>query len=73
MTDEHDIDLPEVLFEFRYVGQRSVRVSAIDPRTGVEVTLVGDPTYGDEMLKRLATRKLKYVLRKKRQRPEGYY
>ncbi len=59
-----DVHLPEVLFEFRSVG-RFVRVAAIDPITGIEVTMVGDVTYGEEMLKRIATRKLKYVIAKR--------
>ncbi|MGF1640341.1 MAG: hypothetical protein ACFCUO_05280 [Rhodospirillales bacterium] len=55
----------EVLFEFHWIGG-GVRVSAIDPRTNVEVTIVGAPGVGEEALKRLAARKLAYVLAKKR-------
>jgi hypothetical protein len=60
-----DVYLREILFEFHQVG-KSVRVSAIDPRTGIEVSMVGEPKYGKEALKRLATRKLRYVIAKKR-------
>ena len=55
----------EVLFEFRKQGG-SVRVSAIDARTGIEATIVGDPHYGMPYLKQLALRKLRYVLAKQR-------
>ena len=41
-----DIQLREVLFEFRRVG-RYVKVSAIDPVTAIEVSMVGDPKRGD--------------------------
>ena len=55
----------EVLFEFHYIGN-SVRVVAIDPETNTEVTMIGDPGCGSETLKRLAARKLAYVLAKNR-------
>ena len=64
---QRDVFLPEVLFEFRRVGKAS-RVVAIDPITNTEVTMVGDPKRGRETLKRLAARKLVYVLAK---RPKG--
>lgn len=53
------------MFEFRRFGQRSVRIAAIDPVTRTEVYMIGDITYGEETLKRLAARKLRYVLKKK--------
>ena len=56
--------LREVLFEFRRVGT-SLRVCAIDPDTGTEVIMIGDPKQSVGVLKRLATRKLIYVMRKK--------
>jgi len=55
--------LNEVLFEFVPQG-RFVKVVAIDPISGVEVTVVGDRMAGPETLKRVAINKLKYVLRK---------
>ena len=55
----------EVLFEMRRIG-RAVRVNAIDPRTGIEVTMVGDARAGVETLKRNAARKLAWVLEKRR-------
>ena len=56
--------LSEVLFEFRRVGT-SLRVCAIDPDTRTEVIMIGDPKQSEGVLKRLATRKLIYVMRKK--------
>ena len=55
----------EVLFEFRRVNERSVRVVAIDPITRTEVVMIGDLRQGEATLKRLATQKLQYVLKKK--------
>ncbi len=59
-----DVYLPEVLFEFHHTGvsNAAIRVVAIDPITKTEVTMVGAPGYGDETLKRLAARKLAYVI-----------
>jgi hypothetical protein len=51
----------EVIFEFLQVGH-AVKVSAIDVATGTEVSIVGDPVVGEAALKRLAARKLDYVL-----------
>ncbi len=56
----------EVLLEFHYTSGRSVRVVAIDPVTGTEVTMVGDKAQGEAVLKRLAAKKLAYVLNKKK-------
>ena len=56
--------LSEVLFEFRRVGN-SIRVVAVDPVTNTEITMVGAPGCGEETLKRLAARKLAYVISKK--------
>ena len=54
----------EYLIEFRRVGN-SVKVSAIDPLTTQEVSIVGPANVGQEELSRVAVRKLKYVLAKK--------
>ncbi len=53
-----------VIFEFRRVGA-FVKVSAVDPRSLTEVSIVGSPWAGEEILKRTARRKLEYVLGKK--------
>lgn len=55
--------LDEVLFEFRPIG-RYVKVSAIDPITGTEISIVGDVKASSEELKHVAIRKLQYVMDK---------
>lgn len=55
----------EVLIEIIQMGA-SVKVSAIDPDTGTEVSIVGPPSAGEETLKRNAVNKLNYVLAKRR-------
>jgi len=57
--------LNEVIIEFHQIGN-SVKVSAIDPETLVEVSIVGPPSASDAMLKRTAIRKLECVLEKRR-------
>ena len=52
-----------VILEFLHVG-RYVKVSAIDTKTGTEVSIVGDPTQGEAALQRVAIRKLHYVMNK---------
>jgi len=59
----------EVLFEFQRVG-KIMRVVAIDPDTATEVIMVADPRHGMDTIKRLAARKLAYVLAKKRAKAE---
>jgi len=54
----------EYLLEFHQVG-RYVKVSAIDPITNIEVSIVGDAAATKAELERVAVRKLEYVLRKK--------
>ena len=54
----------EILFEIRAVG-RSVRVVAIDAASGTEVTMVAPRTDDIEGIKRVAARKLAYVLAKR--------
>ncbi|MCR9073052.1 MAG: hypothetical protein NXI18_15155 [Alphaproteobacteria bacterium] len=43
-----------------------VKVSAIDPATGTEVSIVGDPMRGEAALRQLAIRKLEYVMNKQK-------
>lgn len=61
MAEQGRIRLNRILFEFVRVGQ-AVKVIAIDPETGIEVSMVGDAKASPETLKRLATRKLEYVI-----------
>ena len=51
----------EIIFEFVHVGA-SVKVTAVDPASGIEAVIVGDPAAGEATLKRLARQKLDYVL-----------
>ncbi|WP_119458306.1 DUF6898 family protein [Rhodospirillaceae bacterium SYSU D60014] len=57
--------LAEILLEFHQIGN-AVKVTAIDPETLVEVSIVGDAAVGEEMLKRNVIRKLRYVLERRR-------
>jgi hypothetical protein len=57
-------DLPEAIIEFIPQG-RFVKVTAIDPHTGIEATIVGDPNASQDTLKNLAARKLLFVMNKK--------
>ena len=57
------IHLGEVLFEF-YRVKNFVKVTAIDPISGIEATMVGSQKYSQSLLKKLAIRKLKYVMAK---------
>jgi len=54
----------EVIYEFIQVGG-SVKVTAVDILTGIEVSIVGDPAAGETALKQVAQRKLDYVLAKR--------
>lgn len=56
--------LEEVIFEFYQVGN-SVKVSAVDPASLVEVSIVGPATAPRAQLERTALSKLKYVLAKR--------
>jgi hypothetical protein len=64
-NDEHDDDLGEVLFEVRQLGN-SVKISAIDPATNTEVSVVGPANATPYSLKMNAVRKLKAALRRNR-------
>lgn len=65
MAEQGRVRLKQVLFEFVRVGQ-VVKVNAIDPESGIEVSMVGDAKASSETLKRLAARKLEYVIAKRR-------
>ena len=58
----------DVILEFHSVGN-AVKVTAIDPETLVEVSIMGPLAAGEEALKRVALRKLEYVLAKRRETP----
>ena len=58
-------DNTEFLIEYQVLGN-SVKVSAVDPVTLTEVSIVGPATAGEEELARNAVNKLKFVLAKAR-------
>lgn len=60
--------LREVLFEFQRVGNY-IKVSAVDPVTYTEVSIVGSPRAGQAALQRVAANKLRYVLDRNGGRP----
>ncbi|GAB2179197.1 DUF6898 family protein [Dongia sp. agr-C8] len=56
------------IIEFHRVGN-AVKVTAMDPATLTEVSIVGALGVGDAELTRLAVRKLEYVLAKRGTNP----
>jgi len=56
------------IIEFHRVGN-AVKVTAFDPATLTEVSMVGAPGAGDTELTRLVVRKLEYVLAKRGTNP----
>ena len=54
----------EVILEYFQIGN-SVKVSAVDPVTLVEVSIIGPADQSREALTRTAINKLDYVLRKR--------
>jgi len=57
-----------VIFEFSAVGN-AVKVCAVDPDTGLEVSIVGPANAGEEALRRTAMAKLRYMLDKRQPAP----
>ncbi len=55
----------EVLLEFLLVGA-ALKVTAIDPESGEEVSIVGDPARGREVLADIAIAKLRRVQARRR-------
>ncbi len=55
----------DVIIEFHRVGA-AVKVTAMEPRTLTEVSIVGPATASEADLTQLVLRKLEYVLAKKR-------
>lgn len=53
----------QYIIEFIQIGQQ-LKVTAIDPVTMREVSMIGDPQASRQHMERLAVRKLEYVLRK---------
>ena len=61
------VNLGEVLFEFVVQGN-FVKVMAVDPITGTEVSIVGDSRASKGTLEKVATKKLLMVLERKRRK-----
>lgn len=59
-----NLDETRVIVEFTQVGHY-IKVSAVDPVTFTEVSIVGDPAASQDHLERLAVRKLRYVMIKR--------
>lgn len=55
------LDESGILLEFHRVGN-VVKVTAVDPQSLVEATIVGDPAAGEQALAGAAIRKLRYIL-----------
>jgi hypothetical protein len=55
------------ILEFQRVGM-SVKATAIDPATGLEVSIVGDARAGQAALGRAAVQKLRYVIERRKAR-----
>lgn len=62
-SEPYDPELPEVLFEIIAMGN-AVKVSAIDPHSNLEVSVIGPIAASPYTLKMNALRKLKARLRK---------
>ena len=56
------------IIEFHRIGN-AVKVSAMDPVTLTEVSIVGAPSVGDAELTRLVVRKLEYMMAKRGTNP----
>jgi len=63
-------DATEALLEFYRIGN-VVKVTAVDPVSLVEVSIVGDPRAGETALAHAAVRKLRYVLGRRRTAPRA--
>jgi len=63
-------DAAEALLEFYRIGN-VVKVTAVDPVSLVEVSIVGDPRAGETALAHAAVRKLRYVLGRRRTAPRA--
>ncbi len=57
-------DMGEILFEYVRQGQY-VKVTAVEPETGIEVSVVVPASLSNEQMQIQALNRLNYVLRKK--------
>ena len=56
----------EAFIEYLRVGKSSVRVTAIDAETGTEVVFQAPVSAGKAAMKKVALKKLRYVLKKQK-------
>jgi hypothetical protein len=54
---------PEAILEFKQIGS-TVRVTAVDPVTGIEAVILGPVTAGQPALRETALKKLSFLLGK---------
>lgn len=64
MAGKKDDDDSAYLIEYTGIGN-SVKVTAMDPRTLVEVSVIGDAKLSQRDLATLAVRKLRYMIARK--------
>lgn len=67
-TDARGRRLGNVIFEFSAIGN-AVKVCAVDPVSGLEVSIVGPASAGEAALRQTAMSKLSYMLDKQRPAP----
>ncbi len=65
MSDEDAEKNGFIVEYYQLPGNSSVKVTAIDPQTGREVSLICPEKAGRKNMAQLAIRKLRYVMRKK--------
>ena len=64
------LDETGVLIEFHRLGN-VVKVTAVDPESLLEASIVGDPAMSEASLAHAAIRKLRYVLERRRARDKA--
>jgi len=57
----------EILFEVTQIGAY-VKITAVDPQTGIEASVTGPASLSPHQLQQAAIRKLQYVLEKKKRK-----
>lgn len=60
---QRQLDHSQVIIELISIGN-AMKVSAMDPESLTEVSIVGDARTSRDILERTAVRKLEYVMRK---------
>ena len=60
----------DYLIEMHRIGN-SVKVTAVDPVTGMEASIVGPANAGKHLLSKNAVRKLEYVMNRDRKKPDS--